>query len=89
MRAGRPHVPKKEGGINPINPRGGLGCLLCLRTKIEHISLNFCPFKAAFSGICRDLRPSGDVIIYIYYFMDLRRHTFLKTCGNISLQNKI
>ena len=47
-------VPKKEVPINPINPRGGLGCSLCLRTEIERISLNFCPFEAAFSGIGRD-----------------------------------
>jgi len=85
----KPCVPEKEGGINPINPRGGLGCSLCLRTKIEHISLNFRPFEAAFSGIDRDLCPSGDVAFYIFYFMDLRRHTFLEKCGNINLQNKI
>ena len=47
-------VPKKEVPINPINPRGGLGCSLCLRTEIERISLNFCPFEAVFSGIGRD-----------------------------------
>ena len=57
-----PRVPKKEGAINPINPRGELECSLFLRTKIEHISLDFRPFEAAFSGIGRDPRSAGDVI---------------------------
>ena len=46
-------VPKKEGAINPINPRGELGCSLSSRTKIEHNSLNYCPFCVIFSGISR------------------------------------
>jgi len=56
---GEPRVPKKEisiDRINPINPRGELACSLLLRTKIEHISLNFRPFEAAFSGIGCGLR---------------------------------
>ena len=50
---GKPHIPEKEIAINPINPRGELVCSLLLRTKIEHISLNSCPFNVAFSGIDR------------------------------------
>ena len=76
MRAGRPGVPKKEVPINPINPRGELGCSLFLRTKIEHISLNFPPFEPAFSGIARDFCPAGDGIFFVFYFADLCHHTF-------------
>ena len=84
MRAGRPRVPKKEVAINPINPRGGLGCSLCLRTKIEHISLNFCPFEATFSGIGRDFRFTGTGTFYIFYFADLYYHTFREKCDDVN-----
>jgi hypothetical protein len=51
VRAQVPRVPKKEGAINPINPRGEAASSLGLRTKIEHYSLNLHPFAAAFSGM--------------------------------------
>jgi len=43
-----------EAAINPINPRGELGCSVYSRTKIEHTSLNSRPFHVAFGGIDRD-----------------------------------
>jgi len=76
VRAGRPRVPKKEVAINPINPRGGLGCSLCLMTKIEHISLNFRPFEAAFSGIGRDSCSAGAGIFFVFYFANFYLYTF-------------
>ena len=84
MRAGRPHVPEKEGGINPINPRGGLGCSLCLRTKIEHISLNFRPFKAAFSGIGRDFCFTRTGTFFRFYFANLYYHMFQEKCDDVN-----
>jgi len=48
-----------------------------LRTKIEHISLNSCPFEAVFSRIGYGLCFLGAGILYIFYFTHFRVHTFL------------
>jgi len=48
----KPCVPEKEV------PSIRVGCVVYLRTKIEHVSLVIRPFDVAFSGIDRDWRSA-------------------------------
>ena len=52
----KPHIPKREVAINPINLIGcavSWQCSLFVRAKIEHCKLNPRPFRAAFDVLHR------------------------------------
>ena len=66
----KPRVPKKE------IRSGARGELAMLGSKIKHCQLKSRPFRAAFSGMNRVLRPSGDSIFFNFYFANFCGHTF-------------
>ena len=68
--------PKRKARSIPSIRAGGLECSLSPRAKIECFSLNSRPFKAAFSGISRDLRSAGPGIFFVFNFEHFCGHAF-------------
>jgi len=83
-RAGEPRVPKREGAIDPINPRGEPACSLCPRAKIEHCQFNSRLFDTVFSGINRAWRSSGPGI-FSYFILQIYVATLFERANKIMI----
>jgi len=68
--------PKRESPSIPSIRAVSWDVRFFLRAKIEHISLSFRPFEAAFSGIGRDSRFAG-ACIFLYFFRRFKLLHFL------------